>query len=198
MVIGQLIQVFVAPKVRERLRVALERVSMLEDQLAASSQEVKSSVSGFLCLVEQHGEENINLNVSLSILSPFFQVISLRDQIKRRQQGVDSGKDVREGFMHVGSSCLCVFVSIWKVSRNHLGTLVRQCDLISHAAHLYFSLSLLFFAVLSSFQRLPNGPSSTLEDGELERQKEGEIERQRAELSQLRERLALMCRQVSV
>lgn len=29
-------------KVRERLRVALERVSMLEDQLAASSQEVKT------------------------------------------------------------------------------------------------------------------------------------------------------------
>ncbi|KAL3967623.1 Ras-related protein Rab-9A [Sarotherodon galilaeus] len=49
-------------KVRERLRVALERVSMLEDQLAASSQEV----------------------------------ISLRDQIKRRQQGVDGGKDVGE------------------------------------------------------------------------------------------------------
>uniref|UniRef100_A0A3B4VRH2 PTPRF interacting protein alpha 3 n=1 Tax=Seriola dumerili TaxID=41447 RepID=A0A3B4VRH2_SERDU len=46
--------------------------------------------------------------------------------------------------------------------------------------------------------RLPNGPSSGLEDSELERQREGEIERQRAELSQLRERLALMCRQVSV
>ncbi|KAF0025357.1 hypothetical protein F2P81_022238 [Scophthalmus maximus] len=90
-------------KVRERLRVALERVSMLEDQLATSSQEV----------------------------------ISLRDQIKRRQQGVDGGKD-----------------------------------------------------------RLPNGPSSNLDDSELERQREGEIERQRAELSQLKERLALMCRQV--
>ncbi|CAL8285026.1 unnamed protein product [Merluccius merluccius] len=97
--------------VRERLRVALERVSMLEDQLASSSQEV----------------------------------VSLRDQIKRRQQGLDSGKD-----------------------------------------------------------RLPNGPSSALEDGEMERQREGEmerqregeIERQRAELSQLKERLALMCRQV--
>uniref|UniRef100_A0AAQ4RK82 SAM domain-containing protein n=1 Tax=Gasterosteus aculeatus aculeatus TaxID=481459 RepID=A0AAQ4RK82_GASAC len=90
-------------KVRERLRVALERVSLLEDQLASSSQEV----------------------------------ISLRDQIKRRQQGVDGGKD-----------------------------------------------------------RLPNGPSTGLEDSELERQREGEIERQRAELSQLKERLALMCRQV--
>ncbi|CAL8379667.1 unnamed protein product [Gadus morhua 'NCC'] len=98
-------------KVRERLRVALERVSALEDQLASSSQEV----------------------------------ISLRDQIKRRQQGLDPGKD-----------------------------------------------------------RLPNGPSTALDEGELERQREGEIERQRegeierqrAELSQLKERLALMCRQV--
>uniref|UniRef100_A0A3B3XG92 Liprin-alpha CC2 domain-containing protein n=1 Tax=Poecilia mexicana TaxID=48701 RepID=A0A3B3XG92_9TELE len=62
--------------------------------------------------------------------------------------------------------------------------------------HYFFRYSH-FFAVSSSFQRLPNGPSSGLEDGELERQREGEIERQKAELSQLRERLALMCRQVS-
>ncbi|XP_077959790.1 liprin-alpha-3 isoform X3 [Gasterosteus aculeatus] len=48
----------------------------------------------------------------------------------------------------------------------------------------------------SSQERLPNGPSTGLEDSELERQREGEIERQRAELSQLKERLALMCRQV--
>ncbi|KAJ3607551.1 hypothetical protein NHX12_024602 [Muraenolepis orangiensis] len=46
-------------KVRERLRVALERVSLLEDQLASSSQEV----------------------------------VCLRDQIKRRQQGIETGKD---------------------------------------------------------------------------------------------------------
>ncbi|KAI1896288.1 hypothetical protein AGOR_G00093250 [Albula goreensis] len=90
-------------KVRERLRVALERVSVLEEELEASSQEV----------------------------------LSLRDQIKRRQQGLDNGKE-----------------------------------------------------------RLPNGPSSVLDDGEIDRQREGEIERQRAELSQLKERLALMCRQV--
>ncbi|XP_070304785.1 LOW QUALITY PROTEIN: liprin-alpha-3-like [Salvelinus sp. IW2-2015] len=90
-------------KVRERLRVALERVTLLEDQLQTSAQEV----------------------------------ISLRDQIKRRQQGLDGGKD-----------------------------------------------------------RLPNGPSSGLDDGEIDRQRETEIERQRAELSQLKERLALMCRQV--
>ncbi|KAK6325895.1 hypothetical protein J4Q44_G00052370 [Coregonus suidteri] len=45
---------------------------------------------------------------------------------------------------------------------------------------------------------LPNGPSSILDDGEIdrERQRETEIERQRAELAQLKERLALMCRQV--
>lgn len=45
-------------------------------------------------------------------------------------------------------------------------------------------------------QRLPNGPSSILDDGEIDRQREGEIERQRVELGQLKERLALMCRQV--
>ncbi|KAM4598061.1 liprin-alpha-3-like [Polymixia lowei] len=90
-------------KVRERLRVALERVSALEEELQSSSQEV----------------------------------LSLRDQIKRRQQGVDNGKE-----------------------------------------------------------RLPNGPSSILDDGEVDRQREGEIERQRSELGQLKERLALMCRQV--
>lgn len=51
----------------------------------------------------------------LPILSSVSQVISLRDQIKRRQQGVDGGKDVREGFTHVGSSHFCVCVSIQKV-----------------------------------------------------------------------------------
>uniref|UniRef100_A0A667YN09 PTPRF interacting protein alpha 3 n=1 Tax=Myripristis murdjan TaxID=586833 RepID=A0A667YN09_9TELE len=92
-------------KVRERLRVALERVSALEEELQSSSQEV----------------------------------LSLRDQIKRRQQGLDNGKEVT---------------------------------------------------------RLPNGPSSILDDGDIDRQREGEIERQRSELGQLKERLALMCRQV--
>lgn len=59
-----------------------------------------------------------------------------------------------------------------------------------------FVLTCLVLCFVPLFQRLPNGPSSGLEDSELERQREGEIERQRAELSQLRERLALMCRQV--
>ncbi|CAB1342035.1 unnamed protein product [Coregonus sp. 'balchen'] len=91
--------------VRERLRVALERVTLLEEELESSSNECHS----------------------------------LRDQIKRRQQGLENGKE-----------------------------------------------------------RLPNGPSSILDDGEIdrERQRETEIERQRAELAQLKERLALMCRQV--
>ncbi|XP_014848153.1 PREDICTED: liprin-alpha-3-like isoform X3 [Poecilia mexicana] len=90
-------------KVRERLRVALERVAVLEEELQSSSQEV----------------------------------VSLREQVKRRQQGLDNGKE-----------------------------------------------------------RLPNGPASILDDADIDRQREGEIERQRSELGQLKERLALMCRQV--
>ncbi|KAG2456127.1 LIPA3 protein, partial [Polypterus senegalus] len=65
------------------------------------------------------------------------KILSLREQIKRKQQGLDNGKE-----------------------------------------------------------RLTNGPSTALDDGEIERQREGEVERQRTELSQLRERLALMCRQI--
>uniref|UniRef100_A0A8C5C5S7 PTPRF interacting protein alpha 3 n=1 Tax=Gadus morhua TaxID=8049 RepID=A0A8C5C5S7_GADMO len=48
----------------------------------------------------------------------------------------------------------------------------------------------------SSQERLPNGPTSLLDEGEADRQRESEIERQRSELGQLKERLALMCRQV--
>lgn len=35
-----------------------------------------------------------------------------------------------------------------------------------------------------------------MDDADIDRQREGEIERQRSELGQLKERLALMCRQV--
>lgn len=35
-----------------------------------------------------------------------------------------------------------------------------------------------------------------MDDTDVDRQREGEIERQRSELGQLKERLALMCRQV--
>lgn len=96
---------------------ALERVSMLEDQLAASSQEVKSNMNDLRCLEDVRCTKTIICIMRLPILSSPPQVISLRDQIKRRQQGVDGGKDVREGLMRVGSSCFCVCVSIQKVHR---------------------------------------------------------------------------------
>uniref|UniRef100_A0A3P8XTG0 SAM domain-containing protein n=1 Tax=Esox lucius TaxID=8010 RepID=A0A3P8XTG0_ESOLU len=104
-------------KVRERLRVALERVTLLEDQLQASAQEVQTKMEFFI----------------------------------------------------------------------QVGMTVGVIDLVFIAV-----LTRLFFP----HQRLPNGPSSGLDEGEMDRQRETEIERQRAELSQLKERLALMCRQV--
>lgn len=113
---------------------------------------------------------------------------------------MDGGKDVREGFTHVGSSHFCVCVSIQKVC-SEVDVWVQFCVVIKtplgDSDLLSSPPSYVFFPTVS-FQRLPNGPSSGLEDSELERQREGEIERQRAELSQLRERLALMCRQVRV
>uniref|UniRef100_A0A8C1V217 PTPRF interacting protein alpha 3 n=2 Tax=Bilateria TaxID=33213 RepID=A0A8C1V217_CYPCA len=83
-----------------------------------------------------------------------------------------------------------------KVSSPSLLSPVLHCQTI----WIMFWIFSIFFPHVPLFftQRLPNGPSSILDDGEIDRQREGEIERQRAELSQLKERLALMCRQVSV
>lgn len=83
--------------------------------------------------MKKYGRENyINL-YCFPIVSPSVQVISLKDQIKRRQQGVDGGKDVREGFMHVGSSCFCVhyvLASRKSVEIRCMGTMLCQCDFV--------------------------------------------------------------------
>lgn len=102
--------------------------------------------------------------------------------------------------------CPCVIISWPQYSNGHKINFFYPLSLEGHRTELTathhicspLSFCIFFLPYCQSFQRLPNGPSAGLEDGELERQREGEIERQRVELSQLRERLALMCRQVSV
>ncbi|MEQ2169565.1 hypothetical protein GOODEAATRI_026435, partial [Goodea atripinnis] len=78
---------------------------------------------------------------------------------------------------------LKAYSSKW-ISNHSLFILIKTSSLL-------YLLIWMFF-----FQRLPNGPSSILDDGDIDRQREGELERQRSELGQLKERLALMCRQV--
>jgi len=77
--------------------------------------------SRMLGVTQQH-----SFVLRLSILSPLFQVISLRDQIKRRQQGADGGKDVREGFMPLGCRCFgeCLTLTLRMIgSTRHVFTL---------------------------------------------------------------------------
>lgn len=105
---------------------------------------------------------------------------------------------------HAGLACLDLFVMLRYCLygirlKGESGVWTMEKRWVTTVWILYWIFSL-FFSSCSLFftQRLPNGPSSILDDGEIDRQREGEIERQRAELSQLKERLALMCRQVSV
>ena len=90
---------------------ALERVTLLEDQLQASAQEVKAIRDTHVLLEHVNAPFHDNKKMHSIYFAhhlPLLQVISLRDQIKRRQQGLDGGKDVRGGFMHVVSSvCVC-------------------------------------------------------------------------------------------
>lgn len=95
-------------------------------------------------------------------------------------------------FLHLnGCHIFCVFLSVaHNAGWSH--------SYWSQLHHLYYGQCLRWsYCMCFLFiQRLPNGPSSILDDGEIDRQRESEIERQRAELGQLKERLALMCRQV--
>uniref|UniRef100_A0A6Q2XMZ1 SAM domain-containing protein n=1 Tax=Esox lucius TaxID=8010 RepID=A0A6Q2XMZ1_ESOLU len=88
-----------------------------------------------------------------------------------------------------------------RVALERVSVLEEELESSSNEVISNYIFNFKMFVFLSSFilfQRLPNGPS-VLDDGEMDRERlrETEMERQRAELAQLKERLALMCRQVS-